>query len=69
MNETIVRTNVWAAMMNSKYAPLDITLTAIVAVYVIYKLSANIDKGIDNGYSVGVKVGEFWFSLARSEDG
>lgn len=59
MNETEIKTNVWAVMMNSRCAPLDMTLTAIVVVYGIHELSANIAKGIDVRYSMDVKFEEF----------
>lgn len=59
MNETDVKTNVWIAMINSRYAPIGMALTAMVTMYGVHELSANISRGIDKGYSVGVKYGKF----------
>ena len=59
MNETVVKKNVWIAMINSRYAPMGMVLTAMVVVYGVHELSANISRGIDKGYSVDMKFGKF----------
>lgn len=71
MNRTVVKTNLWIAIMNSRYAPMGMVLTAVVVVYGVYELSENISRGIDKGYSVGVKFGKFaelQFLPAKLED-